>query len=278
MARKKQAMKFHELADLLLRLKRLNSPRTRINAAFEIKRLRKNFGHLRLDEIDEETWTDYVAREQFRRPRKFFDDRKYMRMALRLAKKRKYVTEVVDLPIPDASGTVARAPSLDEIAALERYASPTLRFQIQIAWRMGLRRGEVLRLRWDQIDLRDALIRLAAADTKTRRARAVPIPKILMAEFSCRRQRAACQWVFWNPTLTGPVTTNARAWRRAKALAGVSCRFQDLRHACATTIVRRGGQPAHGARYLGHSPSMFVNRYVHPNEKDVRQIARLMSR
>jgi integrase len=277
MGRKKRPT-FNGIADEVLRLKQMNAPQTRKNARWQIARLKRNFGHLPITQIDDDAWVAYIAREYQRRPRKFFDDRKYMRMILRHARKRKLVDEVPELGIPDLPGTCARAPTPKEIAALEAAATPNLRFQIRIAWRMGLRRGEILHLRWSQIDLRDRVIRLGPADTKTRRARTVPIPAILMPEFSRRMARAACQWVFWNPGLTGPVTTNARAWRRARKLSGVSCRFQDLRHACATQIVKRGGKIPHGAKYLGHSPALFAGRYTHPDEKDVRGIARLMSR
>jgi integrase len=262
----------------VLQLKRLHAKQTRKNAAWQIERLKRNFGHLPIDRIDEQTWTDYVAREQQRRPRKFFDDRKYMRMIMRYARRKRLLDEVCELPIPDLPGTVARALTPRELAALEREATPTLRFQIQIAWRMGLRRGEMLRLRWSQIDLRDKVIRLGAGDTKTRRGRVVPIPPILVPEFSRRMARAACQWVFWNPDLTGPVTTNARAWKRAKLRAGVKARWQDLRVTCATLIVKRGGKVPYGAIYLGNSPVIFANRYVKPDEKSIRGIAALMSR
>jgi len=48
-----------------------------------------------------------------------------------------------------------------------------LRPIILVAYDTGMRRGEVLRLRWDQVDLREGRLRLGAEDTKTDRPRNV---------------------------------------------------------------------------------------------------------
>lgn len=261
----------------MLELKRYRSHRTRLNAAWQFRRLSKAFGRLRVDEIDESLWLEYVERENARRPRKFAEDRKFMRQVLRYAFKKRLVPDVIDLPIPDSPEVAGRALSSREVAALEKHATPTLRFQIQIAWRMGLRLGELLRLRWSQIDLDEEVIRLGVGDTKTRRARVIPIPPILLPEFRRRRVIAPCQWLFWNPSLTGPVSTNQRAWRRCKKRAGVTARWQDLRHTCATIIVRKNFPVPHGAKYLGNSPVIFALRYTHPDLKDLRRIAKAMS-
>lgn len=45
---------------------------------------------------------------------------------------------------------------------------------------MGMRRGEILGLTWDQVDLKEGIIRLCPEDTKTQQGREVPLcPELL---------------------------------------------------------------------------------------------------
>jgi integrase len=269
---------FARAADEVLRLKQVKSERTQKNAAWQIARLKRAFGRMDIQKIDEVRWTDYIGRELARRPRKFFDDRKHMRMILRYARKKRWVREVIDLPIPDVLGSPGRELSARELARLEKAATPNLRFQIRIAWRMGLRLREILRLRWEQIDFERQVIRLSAQDTKTRKARDVPIPPQLLPEFRRRGVRAPCQWVFWNPTLTGPVTTNARAWRRAKRVAGIKARFHDLRHTCASILDRERIALKTQSAVLGASAIVLSRIYHHVNERDLQRVRRVMGK
>ncbi len=48
------------------------------------------------------------------------------------------------------------------------------------AFYTGMRRGEILKLTWDKVDLHDKVIKLEAADTKDKEARAIPISDELL--------------------------------------------------------------------------------------------------
>ena len=54
----------------------------------------------------------------------------------------------------------------------------------------GMRLGEILGLRWSQVDLQGRLVRLEASDTKTRTARTIPLAEELyqaLAELKAQR-------------------------------------------------------------------------------------------
>ena len=68
-----------------------------------------------------------------------------------------------------------RRVTIDEatFAKLYEAADPELRPIILVAYDTGMRKGEILNLRWSQLDLRVGSISLAAEDTKTNKARTV---------------------------------------------------------------------------------------------------------
>jgi len=268
---------FQETAILVLRLRDLKSEKTRIAARLHIGRLIKNFGELPIGEITETDWAAYITRELAKKKRTFFDDRKYMRMILRHAWRGGLIAHQLELAIPDLPSEVGREIEPHELRALRKHAGPTLRFQIEIARRMGLRLREMMRLRWDQFDWEKFTIRLLPGDTKTRRGRLIAVPPDLMAQFKRRRAKNRSLFVF--PTRDGsrPQGSNKTAWRRCKAKAGVRARWHDWRHTAATVMLRRGVDPEVARRYLGMSRKVFDRIYTHLSVEDLRKAAAVMS-
>jgi excisionase family DNA binding protein len=68
-----------------------------------------------------------------------------------------------------------RRITVDEatFAKLYEVADPELKPIILVAYDTGMRKGEILNLRWSQLDLREGTIKLSAADTKTNFPRTV---------------------------------------------------------------------------------------------------------
>ncbi|MDQ3696220.1 MAG: site-specific integrase [Chloroflexota bacterium] len=162
-------------------------------------------------------------------------------------------------------------------------------------WRLallcGLRRGELLGLRWDDIDLdrgslavRRTLSRgnggtWELGQTKTTAGRrSVALPASCVAALRAHRDRQGFErqrlgevwedhgFVFTNET-GGPLHVNSLVvrYRRLIAAAGVpTIRFHDLRHTCATLLLAAGIHPKVVQERLGHSDiSMTLNRYSH---------------
>ncbi|MDQ3694795.1 MAG: site-specific integrase [Chloroflexota bacterium] len=159
-----------------------------------------------------------------------------------------------------------------------------------VALLCGLRRGELLGLRWEDVDLirgsiairhtmsrgKDASWHLG--EPKTGKGRAIAVSTALVATLVAHRDRQAFQrqrlndawietgFVFTNRT-GGPLHVNrlAQAFRQLIAETGVpKLRLHDLRHSCATLLLG-AGVPVHVvARRLGHAkPSMTLDVYAH---------------
>jgi integrase len=125
----------------------------------------------------------------------------------------------------------------------------------------GMRRGEILSLRWRDVDLENKRINIQAMNTKTLRARSVPITSRLLDELKTLPRRDPSGRVF------GVTDTVKRSWATAKRIAGITdLKFHDLRHTCATRLVQGGLPLAEVSRVLGHSSITTTFRYANVDD------------
>ena len=124
-----------------------------------------------------------------------------------------------------------------------------------------MRKGEILSLTWDRIDLHRGLIMLLPDRTKNRTARAVPLvgrASALMNQAFEQRGRDT-GLVFPSRSRAGeaakPIDIQA-AWKAATKRAGLEdFRFHDLRHTAASYLLMGGATLGELAEILGHRPS-----------------------
>lgn len=170
--------------------------------------------------------------------------------------------------------TVQEARKLIEEAE-KATRSPHLADFIRLALNTGCRRGELLKLRWEQVDLKANLINLAAADTKSRRRRSVPLnTEARNAVLNLARYRAKhcpdAAWVFSSKDGNRQEAIRT-AFKIALRNAQITnFRIHDLRHTCASWLVS-AGQPLPAVRdLLGHSTVKMTERYAHLAPENVR--------
>ena len=77
--------------------------------------------------------------------------------------------------IPQFNDKKERVLTIDEQHRLLNACTNHLRDILQIALNTGMRRGEILGLRWEWIDFDENIINLPQTHTKTNRARKVPV-------------------------------------------------------------------------------------------------------
>jgi integrase len=129
----------------------------------------------------------------------------------------------------------------------------------------GARRGEVLGMRWVDLDLGNGIWLKPATLTKQNRPHEVPLSApacALLAEIAA--QRGEGEFVFPGGDSDTRQTQIQRFWHRLCRDAGlVDCRVHDLRHSFASTLVSSGASlPLIGA-LLGHSSPTTTARYSH---------------
>lgn len=158
-----------------------------------------------------------------------------------------------------------------------------------LAMATGMRRGEVLGLRWSDLDadFRVAHVRrslqvvrgkLVIAEPKTRRSRrSVPLPRMVRPHLLAQRQSQAKrknslkEWTDFDLVIdrgdghpVNPGTLSA-GWHRFCRLRGLpAVRFHDLRHGHATLMLLQGVHPKVVSERLGHaSVGITLDTYSH---------------
>jgi integrase len=139
--------------------------------------------------------------------------------------------------------------SVEQVHQIANHASEQVRAAIWIALLTGCRRGEVLKIRAEDLSEESILIR--AGNTKTLRTRVVPIIPALRP------------WLKFLPlqiTFEGLKSGFQRA-RKATGMEDVN--FHDLRHSCATILLASGADLYTVAKILGHTTIKTTERYAH---------------
>ncbi len=137
----------------------------------------------------------------------------------------------------------------DEIIQLIDACPSYMKPIVQCAVLSGMRKGEILSLKWSQI--RNGFIYLRK--TKTKDPRQIPINNELHAVFRMIRkeQHLKSEYVF---TYNGKPLDNIKKGFKATAVrAGIQdFRFHDLRHTFASQVIMRGGSLKDVQELLGH--------------------------
>jgi len=130
----------------------------------------------------------------------------------------------------------------------------------------GLRRGELLQLRWRDLDLQRRILTVRGERAKTRQTRHVPLNSEATRVLKAWRPTVVDpEWcVFGGPTETTPLGTVKKAWRGVlKAATVTSFRFHDLRHTFASKLVMAGVDLNTVRELLGHKSVAMTLRYAH---------------
>ncbi len=144
----------------------------------------------------------------------------------------------------------------------------------------AMRRGEILKLRWRDINIEGRQIHVEAFNTKTMRERFVPMTKRLAAELErlyLKPDREKHVEKEADSLVFGFTDTVKKSFAGACREAGVSgFRFHDARHTAITRMID-GGMPAEQAgRIAGHTNVTTTYRYVNPHQGSIEKAASIL--
>lgn len=143
------------------------------------------------------------------------------------------------------------------------------------ALQTGMRKSEILKLKWSNIDFDYEYIELL--ETKSGKSRKIPISSKLMKIFKKILATSNSEYVFVNPSTNSNYIDIHRAFETVLKNAEINnFRFHDLRHTAATRMLEKGADIRTVQEILGHSSVSVTERYTHTNAKSKKSAIELL--
>ncbi len=140
-----------------------------------------------------------------------------------------------------------------------------------IGYHLGMRRGEILKLRWDQVDWDANLIRLEKKQTKGKRARNAPLYGELRAWFEMTYSARDPNCPFIVSWKGHGITEAKTAWKKARERAGIpGLLIHDLRRTAIRNMIRAGISEKRAMEISGHKTNNIFKRYDITDERDIQ--------
>lgn len=202
---------------------------------------------------------------------------------------------------PSAAEKEMSVLAVDQVQAiLATCAGSRLEARWSVALSLGLRQGEALGLRWEDVDLESGVLRVRQAlkrvkgkgitfgpPKSARGRRDIALPAELLSQLKAHRRTQTADRLaageLWRDTGLvftredgGPIepSADAKAWRALLVQAGVPhVRLHDARHSAATLLLLQGVDTRVVMDILGHSQISVTMKYQHAVDQLKRDAA-----
>ncbi len=145
-----------------------------------------------------------------------------------------------------------------------RFFSDYLHPMVLLTMNTGLRRGEMLQLKWSDVNLLQRKVVIRGDNAKSGKTRYVPLNDEALSTLQRWQPSAeAMDWVF--PAHDGGRMMSIKtSWKRVLKRAAIrDFRWHDLRHHFASRLVMKGVDLNTVRELLGHSDLSMTLRYAH---------------
>lgn len=186
----------------------------------------------------------------------------------------------------------------DQFTAIRMELPEHLRPVITFGYWTGCRKGEILGLRWEQVDLIEQTVRLDPGETKNDEPRVIPLAGELLETLKLQRsirdvEHSSCNWVFFDYRTGARIRSFRTAWAYACARAGLVTSegaplgnknhpkaarlFHDLRRTGVRNLIRAGVSEKVAMQISGHKTRAVFDRYNITDERDLHIAARRLA-
>lgn len=150
--------------------------------------------------------------------------------------------------------------------ACKRSESPYLYQVVVLALSTGMRQGEIMNLKWKDVDFKKK--RITLWETKNNEIRVVPLTGLAfdLIENHSKIRKLKVDFLFPGLNSTKPIDLR-KPWLAALNECNIkNFRFHDLRHSAASYLLMNGASLPEIAGVLGHKTFQMVQRYAHLSE------------
>ncbi len=280
----KQKISFSEMADIFLeKYSKVNKKSWKTSDWVYLRRLKPYFGSYLLSKITPEMIEEYKSERLSTGIKKCSVNRevsclrKIFNVALDWGR-------AIDNPVrkvklySEKENIRERVLTEDEEERILKVAAPHLKPILVVALNTGMRKGEVFKLKWQNVDFDKKEIKIT--ESKSGRERRIPINSVLFSLLNAHKaQDGQSEYVFTNPDTGEPYTRIKRAFSTACERAGIEdLRFHDLRHTFATRLVRRGVDLVIIKELMGHASIVTTQRYLHSQASEKLQAVETLTK
>ena len=184
--------------------------------------------------------------------------------------------------VPGVESNPAKGVKLFKARSIERFLSKEetqqlydainisdnkqLKYIVPLLLLLGCRKNELLKAKWDQVDLDKRTFYIPTS--KTDQSRYVPLAKTAIDVFKKLPRFEGCDYILPNPKTLKPFNDIFQSWDTARIRAGIpEVRIHDLRHSMASNLVNSGRSIYEVAKILGHSQIQTSQRYAHLSDE-----------
>jgi integrase len=147
---------------------------------------------------------------------------------------------------------------------------------VLMALHTGMRLGEIVGLRWDDIDLKHQLITITKTNSNERKTIPININDVLSEEMRGLPRHVTSAYVFCHQDGTCILRID-RSFHSALKRAGIDkFRFYDLRHTFASHLAMRGVPLETIGALLGHKDPKMTKRYAHLSPTSLKAAATIL--
>jgi integrase len=273
-----------DLLSLALKTAEIQKRKSMYEAKRYVHLLKKHFGAIRASNVTTENVTDYRRKRQCGWPdakREKVSDHTinkelgFLRRSFRLGLKQDppLVTRVPNFEMTPDDHIRKGFLDIEGFKALRGILPDHWKVMLCVGFFTGMRAGEILGLRWEQVDFSAGTISLNMGETKNGEGRTVPmIPELREVLerwwMESRAQWPACPWVIH---CRGTRTMNYRkSWMKACETAGLTgLLFHDIRRSAVKNLIQAGIPQVVAMAISGHKTTSMFNRYAIVDKTDL---------
>jgi integrase len=176
-----------------------------------------------------------------------------------------------------------RVLSMDEYELLLEKSPKHLRHILTIGFWTGMRKGEIINLTWDKVNMKERFLHLEADDTKEGKPKTIPLSKVVFKMLTAipRHLQDNHVFMYYGKSIGRNFSTALKtACKEAEILWGRDIKdgfiFHDMRHGFVTNMRKAGVSKSVRMSITGHSPKDMDDRYNKINLEDQHEAIKRM--